>query len=66
MNIEKLLQDFKDYKVNVEGKSSKSIDWYIRHINEFCKDMDINDYNTLININSQTIKNWWNNSPIFD
>ena len=58
MNIEKLLQDFKDYKVNVEGKSSKSIDWYIRHINEFCKDMDINDYNTLININSQTIKDW--------
>lgn len=58
MNIEKLLQEFTTYKVNVEGRNIDSITLYTKHIKEFCADMNIDEYNTFINANAQIIKDW--------
>ena len=58
MNIDKLLEEFKTYKVNVEGKAEDSINLYIKNIKKFCEDMNIKDYETLISTKSQTIKDW--------
>ena len=58
MNIDKLLEEFKTYKVDVEGKAEDSINLYIKNIKKFCEDMNIKDYETLISTKSQTIKDW--------
>ena len=58
MNIDKLLEEFKTYKVDVEGKAEDSINLYIKNIKTFCEDMNIKDYETLISTKSQTIKDW--------
>ena len=58
MNIEKLLQEFTTYKVNIEGRNIDSIALYTKHIKEFCADMNIDEYNTFINANAQIIKDW--------
>ena len=58
MNIDKLLEEFKTYKVDVEGKAEDSIDLYIKNIKKFCEDMNIKDYETLISTKAQTIKDW--------
>ena len=70
MSIEKLLIEFKTYKIDVEGRTESSIDLYIKNFREFCKDMKINDYNKLIEVKAQDIKDWISliakkdNSPI--
>lgn len=58
MNIDKLLEEFKTYKVDVEGKAEDSINLYIKNIKKFCEDMNIKDYETLISTKAQTIKDW--------
>ena len=58
MNIDKLLEEFKTYKVDVEGKAEDSINLYIKNIKKFCEDMNIKNYETLISTKSQTIKDW--------
>ena len=58
MSIDKLLEEFKAYKIDVEGKAKDSIDLYIKNIKKFCEDMNIKDYETLISTKSQTIKDW--------
>ena len=58
MNIDKLLEEFKTYKINVEGKAEDSMNLYIKNIKKFCEDMNIKDYETLISTKSQTIKDW--------
>ena len=58
MNIDKLLEEFKTYKVDVEGKAEDIINLYIKNIKKFCEDMNIKDYETLISTKSQTIKDW--------
>ena len=58
MNIDKLLEEFKTYKINVEGKAEDSMNLYIKNIKKFCEDMDIKDYETLISTKAQTIKDW--------
>ena len=58
MNIDKLLEEFKTYKIDVEGKAEDSINLYIKNIKKFCEDMNIKDYETLISTKSQTIKDW--------
>ena len=58
MNIDKLLEEFKTYKVDVEGKAEDSINLYIKNIKKFCEDMNITDYETLISTKAQTIKDW--------
>ena len=58
MNIDKLLEEFKTYKIDVEGKAEDSIDLYIKNIKKFCEDMNINDYEELISTKAQTIKDW--------
>lgn len=58
MDIDKLLEEFKTYKINIEGRAENSIDLYIKNIKKFCEDMNINDYETLISSNAQTIKDW--------
>ena len=58
MNIDKLLEEFKTYKIDVEGKAEDSINLYIKNIKKFCEDMNIKDYETLISTKAQTIKDW--------
>ena len=58
MNIDKLLEEFKTYKINVEGKAEDSMNLYIKNIKKFCEDMNIKDYETLISTKAQTIKDW--------
>ena len=58
MNIDKLLEEFKTYKVDVEGKAEDSINLYIKNIKKFCEDMNIKDYEALISTKAQTIKDW--------
>lgn len=58
MSIDKLLEEFKAYKIDVEGKAKDSIDLYIKNIKKFCEDMNIKDYETLISTKAQTIKDW--------
>ena len=58
MSIDKLLEEFKTYKIDVEGKAEDSINLYIKNIKKFCEDMNIKDYETLISTKSQTIKDW--------
>ena len=58
MSIDKLLEEFKAYKIDVEGKAEDSIDLYIKNIKKFCEDMNIKDYETLISTKAQTIKDW--------
>ena len=58
MNIDKLLEEFKTYKIDVEGKAEDSINLYIKNIKKFCEDMNIKNYETLISTKSQTIKDW--------
>lgn len=58
MSIDKLLEEFKTYKVDVEGKAEDSINLYIKNIKKFCEDMNIKDYETLISTKAQTIKDW--------
>ena len=52
------MEEFKTYKVDVEGKAEDSINLYIKNIKKFCEDMNIKDYETLISTKSQTIKDW--------
>lgn len=58
MTIEKLLSEFKIYKIDIEGKNENSIDLYIKNIKEFLEEMEINDYNTLVSVDAQVIKDW--------
>lgn len=58
MNIDKLLEEFKTYKIDVEGKAEDSMNLYIKNIKKFCEDMNIKDYETLISTKAQTIKDW--------
>lgn len=58
MSIDDLLKEFRIYKVNIEGRNNNSIDRYESHIKDFCKDMNITNYETFINIKSQVIKDW--------
>ena len=58
MSIDKLLEEFKAYKIDVEGKAEDSIDLYIKNIKKFCEDMNIKDYETLTSTKAQTIKDW--------
>ena len=58
MNIDKLLEEFKTYKIDVEGKAEDSINLYIKNIKKFCEDMNIKDYEALISTKAQTIKDW--------
>ena len=58
MELDKVLNDFKIYKVNVEGRSESSVNLYLSHIKEFCKDMNITNYEEFINVKAQIIKDW--------
>ena len=58
MNIERLLKDFKNYKINIEGKTSSTVDWYIQKINSFCDDMKISTYEQLISTSADCVQDW--------
>ena len=58
MTIDDLLKEFCIYKKDIEGRSDSSMNLYIKNIKEFCNAMEINDYNTLINTQAETIKKW--------
>lgn len=58
MTIDKLIKDFSIHKINIDGRSKKSIDIYIKNFHEFCEDMNINTYEQLLSVNAQTIKDW--------
>lgn len=58
MSLEKLLLNFSTYKIEVEGRAFSSISSYKKSFNEFCKDMNINTYEQLINVKSQTVNDW--------
>ena len=60
MELDKVLNDFKIYKVNVEGRSESSVNLYLSHIKEFCKDMNITNYEEFINVKAQIIKDYMN------
>lgn len=53
-----LFDEFKEYKMNIEGKSTSTLFVYIRHIEEFCKDMKILTLNDFLNVNANIIKDW--------
>lgn len=58
MNIDKMLEEFKIYKIDIEGKTEGSIDLYIRSIKEFCNNMKIDTYEQFIKVDAQTVKDW--------
>jgi len=58
MSIEKLINEFKIFKIDVEGRAESSVDLYIKRFEEFCEDMKIKDYTQVVSCNSQTIKEW--------
>lgn len=58
MTLEKLLEDFKVYKVDIEGKAESSVDLYQKHIREFLTDMNITTFEQLSETKAQVIKEW--------
>lgn len=56
--MEQLIKDFTLYKKDVEGRANNSINLYVKNFKEFCKDMEINTYEKLIDIKAQDIKDW--------
>ena len=53
-----LFDEFKEYKINIEGKSVGTLIVYLRHIEEFCNDMEIFNFTDFININANVVKDW--------
>lgn len=57
-DLNMVITDFLTYKTDIEGKNKDSIEHYIKNFREFCTDMDIQNYNQLLQSNAQTIKDW--------
>lgn len=57
-DLDMVITDFLTYKTDIEGKNKDSIEHYIKNFREFCTDMDIQNYNQLLQSNAQTIKDW--------
>lgn len=68
--MKKLYEDFIEYKMDIEGRSAKSLTDYVDIVKQFCKDMKIKNYEDFINVKAQDIKNWLSslvekgNSPV--
>ena len=58
MDIDTMLKEFSNFKINVRGASKNTLTQYNNRIREFCNDMGIKDYNDLINVKAQTIEEW--------
>ena len=56
--LEKLILEFRIYKINIEGRSDSSINNYIDTIKSFFDDMKITTYEQLINVSSQNVRDW--------
>lgn len=56
--LEKLILEFRIYKINIEGRSDSSINSYIDIIKSFFDDMKITTYEQLINVSSQNVRDW--------
>lgn len=56
--MESFYTRFRTYKIDIEGRAERSTEQYIRMTKSFCKDMEINDFNTFVEIKAKTIRDW--------
>lgn len=56
--IDDIFSRFKTYKVDIEGRSEKSIDLYITTIKDFCSKMNITSFDEFVGVKAQQIRDW--------
>lgn len=56
--IDDIIRRFKTYKIDIEGRSENTLEYYIVIIKDFCAKMNITEFDEFVGVKAETIRDW--------